>query len=116
MLLTLPTPPSTNNLFVNVKGRGRVKTDRYRSWLRAAGNELRAQKPRKVAGPVAVSIEVGPDKRRDLDNYSKAVLDLLVMCGAIDDDSNVMDLRLGKRDRDNGTVLVMVGKFDVETA
>lgn len=107
MELTLPTPPSTNNLFRNV-AKGRTKTERYLTWLRAAGNELRAQKPKRIGGPISVTIIVGEDKRRDLDNYSKAILDLLVACNAIDDDRNVSSLHLARADRDKRSVIVTV--------
>ncbi|PDS65112.1 hypothetical protein CO653_13015 [Rhizobium anhuiense] len=33
---TLPFPPSLNNLFLNVKRGGRVKTAKYRAWEKQA--------------------------------------------------------------------------------
>ena len=90
----IPYPPTTNNLFFNKAGRGRIKTERYRTWLRAAGNELLVQRPPKLAGKVAVSISLGrPDRRkRDLSNCIKPIEDLLVAHGLIEDDSLVESL------------------------
>jgi Holliday junction resolvase RusA-like endonuclease len=76
--------------------RGHVhRSRRYVAWLKAAGWELRVQRPRKIPGPVAISIAVGrPDERkRDLDNVSfKALLDLLTSHEVIEDDSLVVSL------------------------
>ena len=53
-----------------------------------------AQRQEPISGPVDVEIHLGrPDKRkRDLDNYSKGVLDLLCHAGLIDDDSELQSL------------------------
>lgn len=77
--LTLPWPPSTNNLFINTR-RGRVLAPQYRSWIEEAGWTLQAQHPERHAGPVAVTVELrNPTRRKaDADNRLKAVLDLLV--------------------------------------
>ncbi len=88
-------PPSTNGLFANVPGRGRVKTEKYRGWLNVVGWDLKAAKPAPVSGPVAVTmlIERPKGKRRaDLDNRLKAALDLLVAHKVIEDNSLVQRL------------------------
>jgi crossover junction endodeoxyribonuclease RusA len=91
--LSIPYPPTANNLFRNLGG-GRVKTERYKTWLRAAGNELLAQKREQFTGPVIVALTVvRPDKRkRDLDNLIKGPLDLLVDQKIISDDSEVVKI------------------------
>jgi len=88
--LTLPFPPSTNNLFVNVPKRGRVRSSRYDQWLKEAGWELQSQRPRKMGGKVAVTICLCPvdKRRRDADNGAKSVLDLLVKHGVIEGDDS----------------------------
>ena len=88
--LALPWPPSTNNLYWNVPGKGRVPTSEYKTWKRDAGWTLLSQRPVKNTGPVTVTIELCPPTRRryDLDNKSKSVLDLLVTHGVVKDDSD----------------------------
>lgn len=79
-VLTLPFPPSTNNLFINGK-HGRFRSQKYDSWMMEAGNEILRQRPPKVTGPVVLTFEFedGHDKRRrDISNLIKAPEDLLV--------------------------------------
>jgi Holliday junction resolvase RusA-like endonuclease len=91
----LPIPPSVNGLYINVRGRGRVKSARYRAWLKHAGWELQAQKGRMktILGPVKVAIyAVRPKGQRapDIDNIQKALLDILVEHKIIEDDRHVV--------------------------
>lgn len=87
--LSLPWPPSANNLFVNL-GKRRVPSRDYAAWRKEAGWTLQAQRPPKFRGPVAIGIELhAPHARRyDLDNKSKALLDLLVIHEVIPDDNS----------------------------
>ena len=59
-------------------------------------NELLAQKPPKIKGNVSVTIHLGrPDRRRrDIDNLTKAPIDLLQRAGVIEDDCLVDDLHV----------------------
>ena len=93
-MITLPHPPSVNAMFRNVRGRGRAKTDRYKVWLNAAGWDIKAQRPERIAGPVAIDITVQRRNRNsDIDNLIKPILDLLVTHGVIDDDKHVNEVR-----------------------
>ena len=96
MKLTFPFPPTSNHLYRNVPGKGRVRTERYKTWARAAGNEILSQHRQPVSGPVALIITLAkPDKRkRDLSNGIKAIEDLLVDMRLIDDDRNVQHLTI----------------------
>lgn len=88
VLSGLPMPPSANNIFANVPGRGRVKSDRYRTWKQAAGWCVKAQiNGARIRGPVALTytIEDG-GSRADLGNLEKALTDLLVELNVIDGD------------------------------
>lgn len=83
--ITLPHPVSTNKLW-RVVGKQRViKSKAYRAWLDEAGWRLKEQKPTPVKGPVSVTIVVGKS-RRDLDNATKGLLDLLVAHQIIEGD------------------------------
>lgn len=86
--IRLPLCPSVNSLYFNRSrgaGRGRIRTARYRKWLREADSYLLAQKHWKVPGEV--SIEIRTSKLRgDANNYIKAICDYLVSRELTDDD------------------------------
>lgn len=87
----LPYPPSTNHLFASF-GNRRVKSTHYNAWRKQAELAILEQGRRRLTGPIALHIAlVRPDKRRrDLTNAAfKAVEDVLVEMGVIDDDSLV---------------------------
>jgi len=93
--LTLPLPPSSNNMFVNGKaGRGRFISPLYRAWKTEAGLLARSQSKQRIEGPFAVQINaVRPDKRRrDIDNMIKPLVDLLVAQGFVTDDSEMQQI------------------------
>lgn len=94
--LDLPLPPSVNNLYANVPKVGRVKTKRYRTWLNAAGWELKTQRPQPVVGHYTMTLLLQrPDnRRRDCSNAIKAVEDLLVTHGILSDDSLALSLTI----------------------
>lgn len=107
----VPVPPSVNSLYRNVTGKGRVKTERYRTWINAAGWDVRAQKPEPVAGQVRVAYRVPwpkDNRHRDLGNYEKALSDLLVLHGVIEDDSKIIELLLLYGESTEDKVLIEV--------
>lgn len=80
-------PPSLNNMFTNIAGRGRIKTQRYREWCAAAGWDANGKGT--CSGPFSLVLVLSAASRRansDLDNRIKPVLDLLVTHGIVDDD------------------------------
>ena len=81
--VTLSWPPSVNNLFLNVQGRGRVRSEAYKAWAIEAG--YRVNRAARLKGPVSVSVALcAPDKRRrDADNSLKPILDLLVLLACL---------------------------------
>lgn len=89
--VTLPAPPSTNNLFFNRKGGGRSRSAEYNSWLDKAGvilNATRAGKRFAVVTPCTILIRVGKcNEARDLSNFLKPAEDLIVKCGVIPNDN-----------------------------
>lgn len=96
---TVPMPPSVNAMYRNVPGRGRAKTKKYLRWAQDAGWKILADVPvgerLKISGDLKVSIVLGPrDKRSDVDNRAKAVLDLCTHMQFIRDDSDIVDLQI----------------------
>lgn len=93
---TLPAPPSVNNLFANVPGKGRVRSHRYLAWLEEAGWAMKQTNHNfweTIQTPVSVSIVSG-NQRQDIDNMAKAILDLIVDMGVISDDKLVAELHI----------------------
>jgi crossover junction endodeoxyribonuclease RusA len=88
IVVQLPYPPSTNDIWVRTK-RGMRKSDGYSAWLKEAGWMLKQQKAGSVPGKYKLTIEaVRPDKRRrDVDNLIKSVSDALQAFGVVVDDS-----------------------------
>jgi Holliday junction resolvase RusA-like endonuclease len=87
MEIRLPFPPSTNNLFVNVSGRGRAPSREYEQWKANAGWELKAQRPQLFPVRAIVLIDLDDSRKGDADNRAKPVLDLLVEYGVLAGDS-----------------------------
>ena len=93
--LTLPCPPSTNSLYRNAPGKGRVKTVRYQVWLAAARVHANDQPRWKVEGEYTLDLTV--ERRRknaDLDNTIKAVSDFLVAEGYVSDDKHMTEIKV----------------------
>ncbi len=85
---TMPTPPSTNALYKNVRGKGRVKTRQYDDWLMIATTALRQQKIEPFKGrAVAIMGVERTSMNADIDNRIKAAWDAIVKAGVIRDDS-----------------------------
>lgn len=84
---TCPVPPSVNELFRNVPGKGRVKTRLYDNWRAHALTTIRLQHVPAVAGPVLMIIGVERvSSRADIDNRVKGLVDAIVEAGIIADD------------------------------
>ena len=83
-------PPSQNAMYRAVDGKV-IKSRAYRDWEAKEGWALKAQKPVSIVCPIAVDVVIerdALDKRRDLDNCLKAVLDLLVSQSVIPSDKH----------------------------
>lgn len=77
---------------------GRIKSASYREWKRQAGLHMLVQGPlQKIAGAVTVKITISDRAAGDLDNRLKAILDLLVTHGVIEDDKKdiVREITMG---------------------
>jgi len=77
MLSTLPFPPSSNRYWRNVNGR-MVKSAAARQYQVAAGSAARAAGTEALQGPVGLELRFyRPQRRGDLDNRIKVLLDSL---------------------------------------
>lgn len=88
--LVLPKAISTNGLFRNVKGVGRVITGEYQRWQQEASDILNAQGPLpRFSGPVELTFYTGEKGvgAMDSDNTLKAAQDALVKAKILPDDS-----------------------------
>ncbi|EMA1799446.1 RusA family crossover junction endodeoxyribonuclease [Cronobacter turicensis] len=98
MKLTLPFPPSVNKYWrapnkgplagrhlISAKGRA------YQSEACAAIIEQLRKLPKPSSAPAAVEIFLFPPdaRRRDIDNYNKALFDALTHAGIWEDDSQI---------------------------
>lgn len=115
-LFSIPVPPTTNNLFATV-GRRRVQTREYKSWLEAAGWQIKTQRVPKVEGDVKVTLVITrPTVTSDLDNRIKPILDSLVKFGVIDDDTQVCAINAAWGFADGCRVIVeTIPRVGVET-
>ena len=88
--LRLPLPPSTNALYRNVRGVGRVKAVGYKRWLVTAGSYGITQKPLggfpHFARDFEIIVLIPAKTRGDVDNRAKAVIDLCTAWQIISDD------------------------------
>jgi Holliday junction resolvase RusA-like endonuclease len=89
--LNLPKPISTNALFANVRGRGRVKSARYNTWTHHAAAMLADQRPLpRIDYPCRILFavgEIGMRANSDGDNTLKCLLDALISNGVLSDDN-----------------------------
>lgn len=106
----LPLPPSLNGAYANVAGVGRVKVSTYRNWQANAVKMIVASvpAPKRIAGPISVSILLPSAMRGDCDNRIKPILDALVASGRIDDDRNVVKVSASKELQGKALALVSV--------
>ncbi len=96
LTVQLPMPPSLWKLYRG-SGKNRSRSPEYKKWAGDAGWMLIAQRNRqgrhkRLDGDVTVSVRAyrEANKRRDLDNILKALLDLLTSTQTIKDDSQVV--------------------------
>ena len=100
--LDLPLPPSVNGLFADGGrcGGGRIKSRRYKAWLKQAGLEIIAARPALsgrglVSRPYGARVRWPSAARFDCDNGIKALLDLLVTMRITPDDGLCRHLSVG---------------------
>lgn len=91
-IITVPFPPSINRL--RTVARGRLITSKvYRDWTVLASSQARLQRPQRIAGHVSVhiSLNIGSKRKYDIDNFAKALLDLIDKHLDLIDNDNLVD-------------------------
>ena len=110
--LTLPWPPGVNRYWRTFQGRMIISAE-GRSYRKAVADQVLIQRGAKhYEGKLRVVIEAWrPDNRkRDLDNLLKAVLDSLTHAGVWADDGLIVDLRIYWADSVGGMLKVKVSE------
>ncbi|YCH28986.1 RusA family crossover junction endodeoxyribonuclease [Erwinia sp. D4-22] len=118
MKLTLPFPPSVNgywratNKGMKISASGRC----FRANAIAAVYEQLRCRPKPLTHPLEVSVVLYPPDRRkrDLDNFQKALFDSLTHAGVWKDDSQIMrfSVEWGEVTR-NSRVDILINVFNV---
>ena len=111
--LTLPWPPSVNKYWRTFQGRMIISAE-GRSYRKAVADQVLIQSgANHYTGKLCVEIEAyRPDnRRRDLDNLLKAVLDGCTHAGVWEDDSNIVDLRIYWAESIGGMLKVKVSEL-----
>jgi len=122
MILELPFPPSVNHYWGSrVVGSGSKKfVSRYinakgKIYRQAVIDTCLAENLRmNLTGPLACTIDLYPpcNRRRDCDNYPKAIQDSLAHAGVFEDDSQIIDLRVRMHPKKPpGCVIVTIEKI-----
>lgn len=110
--LTLPWPPSVNTYWRTFQGR-MIISEKGRQYRKDVADQVLIQRGSKnFAGKMRVEIQAfRPDnRRRDLDNLLKAILDGCTHAGVWVDDSNIVDLRIYWADTVGGMVKLKVSE------
>jgi crossover junction endodeoxyribonuclease RusA len=110
--LTLPWPPSVNTYWRTFQGR-MIIGEKGRQYRKDVADQVLIQRGSKnFAGKMRVEIQAfRPDnRRRDLDNLLKAILDGCTHAGVWVDDSNIVDLRIYWADTVGGMVKLKVSE------
>lgn len=106
---TVPTPPSVNEIYKNVPGRGRVKAEVYDKFIAMCLASIRMQRVRRLNGNVLAIFGVERmSLSADIDNRLKAMLDAIVKAGIIQDDSLVTGIAVSWLPKANGMAHVML--------
>lgn len=100
---TLPTPPSVNEIYKNVPGRGRAKSGVYDDFIRRGVTAIRGQHITPITGYVVAIFGVERmSLSADIDNRLKSMLDTIVKADVIEDDRFVTAIAVSWLPKANG--------------
>lgn len=107
LTLEFPFPPSVNHYWKHrvITPRGANKRSFLQSYISDAGKQYRravveqcliTDSPLRIEGALACTLDLYPpcNRKRDCDNYAKALLDALTHARVYSDDSQIIDLRI----------------------
>ena len=122
MRIELPFPPTVNKMFPSGKSGRRflsAKGKAYREEVKARVLEQHGlTKP--LTGPLIASVVLTPPDRRkrDIDNYHKALFDSLGAAGVFEDDSQIEELHVYKMSADKARAgcVVRISEIGAEIA
>lgn len=100
IVVHVPPPPSANLIWRRVPGkRGMIRSPEYKAWLEEAGWALNRQAPEMtIWGQFRAAVEV-PRSRRDVDNWTKPLFDLLQKQHIIENDRLMTSYLVTEADR-----------------
>lgn len=98
MRFDLPLPPSTNNAYFNVKGRGRAPSAATLRWKGEAGWTVKCAGQGRITGPYSFTILLPAKMRGDVSNRIKLAEDLFVALRVTPDDSKAVSVTAQRSD------------------
>lgn len=113
-MITLPWPPSVNQMWRMFRNRWLISKV-GREYRKAVAEQIQIQNAAKeLKGALRVSITAyRPDNRkRDLDNLYKGILDSLTHAKVWEDDSQIVDLRIRWGESIGGYLKVEIESVD----
>ena len=129
--LELPLPPSVNGLYATItKDRAgrklkfprRAKSEKYQNWIQLANIKLKEQETYKIEGWEWLDVKLwlytpiynkdGSKKKKDLDNYLKALFDFLWDHIEWFEDKNIKTLQAEKFESDEEKVIIFIREID----
>lgn len=121
MLPPLPFPPSVNTYWRSIVIRGAVRvliSKKGREYRKAVAGVIGPRKkPTDKRLKVRITVNPPDRRKRDLDNMPKAILDALTHAGVWEDDSQIDELTIMRREViKGGAVWVTVVEMEQEAA
>lgn len=115
--LELPWPPSVNHYYRHVGPRVLISKE-GRNYRDAIATRIKLSGIKKFVGDVELQLQLYPpdNRRRDIDNVLKCVLDTLTIGGLYEDDSLIKRLKVEKHEPmpPEGMAVLMVKDYEKE--
>lgn len=115
VILELPWPPSVNHYYRHVGPRVLISKE-GRLYRDAVATRIKLSGIAQFKGDVDLSIQLYPpdNRRRDVDNVLKCVMDTLTIGGLYEDDSQVKQLKIVKLEPmpPDGLAVLMIKDYE----